>query len=371
MVLMAFLPFLFGQEALLPVYRTPGSIPMSSWTCDGTKSAAEARTISLSAMDFAKDSEGRVMLGYDQQLRTWVPKGMGLGLLRKEAAPGAVASGASVAKVKYRNGHFWVGDQDHARVLQWDSRARAWRVALDPGFEFQDFEVSFHGQIVLIGTFHPKNGEKRLIECFEADGRSPVSVENYPPSGLTVQDEKRCSYNWALPVTCASDEFIVTYFSMAGRLFVYDTSAHALREISTPWTPLNSEWLNAQDREFGVLNMNVYPGMNCLQFVPTSSRNSIGIAYQVSGKAPRKNVLVEGKAKLVPVGPDKDPEPVKVVELDLVNMKLEPTVSDVAPRLPIWLKSNGTYGLISEVLKTSDSVPAPMKAKVAPGTEPR
>jgi hypothetical protein len=360
-----------GDEASLPIHRSAGSIPVMGWTCDGIKNSGEARTISLSAMDFSKDHGGKAFLGYDQQFRTWVPKGMGLVLLHKESTPGAVAAGASVAKVKFRNGQFWVSDQSHARVLQWDAPAKTWRVALDPGLEFQEFEVSFHGQIVLFGTFHSKESDNRFIECFEPFEKTPVSVEAYPSSGLSPQDEKRCGFHWDLPTTCASEEFVIGYFAMAGRLFVYDTSRHTLREITTPWKPLNSEWLRAQDHDFGVLNLNAYPGLRCLQFVPAPNRNSIGIAYQIPGRASRKNVLVAGQEKLIPVGADKESEPVKVAELDLVSMKLQPMVSDAAPRLPVWIKPNGTYGPLAEVLKAADSVPAPAKAKAAVVTKSR
>ena len=358
-----------GDEALLPIHRTGGSIPVMGWTCDGIKSPGEARTISLSAIDFSRDHGGKAFLGYDQQFLTWVPKGMGLVLLQKESAPGAVAAGASVAKVKFRNGQYWVSDQEHGRVLQWDAAAKAWRVALDPGFEFDEFEVSFQGQIVLLGTYHSKRNENRFIECFEPFEKTPVSVEAFPPSGLSPQDEQRCGFHWDLPTTCASEEFVISYFGMAGRLFVYDTRRHALQEISMPWKPLNSEWLRAQDHEFGVLNLNAYPGYGCLQFVPTPNRNSIGVAYQIPGKASRKNVLAAGHEKKVPVGPDKETEPVKVAELDLVSMKLQPMASDVAPRLPVWIKPNGTYGPLAELLKAAGSTSAPAKAKEAAATQ--
>jgi len=354
-----------GDEASLPIHRVAGSIPLLGWTCDGIKSSEEAKTISLSAMDFAKDHGGKAFLGYDQQFRTWVPRGMGLVLLHKETTPGAVAAGASVAQVKFRNGQFWVADQNRARVLQWDAPAKTWRVALDPGFEFTEFDVSFQGQIVLLETYHSKQTENRFIECFEPFAKSPVSVEAFPSSGLSPQDVKRCGFYWGLPTTCAAGEFIISYFAIAGRLFVYDTSEHALREIVTPWKPLSAEWLRAQDHDFGVLNLNAYPGSHCLQFVPTSNRNSIGIAYQIPGKASRKNVLVAGQEKMVPVGPDKEAEPVKVAELDLVNMKVQPLFSDAAPKLPVWIKPNGTYGPLAEVLKAAESTPAPPKAKVA------
>jgi len=353
-----------GDEASLPIHRAAGSIPVMGCTCDGIKSSGEARTISLSAMDFSKDQAGKAYLGYDQQFRTWVPKGMGLVLLHKESTPGAVAAGASVAKVKFRNGQFWVSDQSHARVLQWDASAKTWRVALDPGFEFQEFEVSFHGQIVLFGTFHEKDRDNHFMECFEPYAKTPVSVEAYPTSGLSPQDEKRCGFHWDLPTTCASEEFVISYFAMSGRLFVYDTSKHALREITTPWKTLNPEWLRAQDHDFGVLNLNAYPGLRCLQFVPTPNRNSIGIAYQIPGKASRKNVLVGGLEKMVPVGPDRETEPVKVAELDLVSMKLQPMLSDAAPKLPVWIKPNGSYGPLAEVLKTADRAQAPAIATV-------
>ena len=358
---------LVGQELPLPVHRVAGSIPVMGWSCDAPRNAAEARRISLSAIDFARDSEGKVFLGYDQQFMIWAPRGMGLVLLGKDAAPGTVAVGASVAKVKSRNGQFWVQDPSRSRVLQWDAKASTWRVALDPGYEFQDFEVSFHGQIVLIGTFPSKKGEHRFLECFEAYGKSPVSTEIYPSSGLSPQDEKRCGFNWSFPVTSASDEFIICYFAMSGRLFVYDTSKHALREISTPWKPLDSERLSAQDREFGTLNMNAYPGPRCLQFVPTPRRNAIGIAYQVPGKAPRKYVLIDGKGTFVPVGADNEAEPVRVVELDFIDMKLESLASDAGNRLPVWLKPNGTYGPMVEVLKSTEGAPPPAKADATAG----
>ena len=354
-----------AQESSLPVYREAGSIPLIGWVCDSTKGTAEARTISLSAMDFARDSEGSTYLGYDQQFRTWIPRGMGLALLRKEAAPGATAAGASVAKVKCRKGQFWVRDQDHTRVLQWDPKASTWRVALNPGYEFEDFEVSFHGQVVLFGA--GPAGKKHFIECFEFNAKDPVSTEPFPSSGLASKEEERCGFSWDLPYTCVSDEFIICYFSMAGRLFVYDTSKHSLREISTPWKPFTAKWYRDQDRDFGAISMNTFPGSRCLQFVPTPSRNSVGIAYQIPGKASRKNVLVDGKQKLVSVGPDKDAEPVRVLELDLTEMKLSPLASDVAPKLPVWLKSDGNYGPLAAVLETSERHAPAVKAAVKNG----
>lgn len=356
------------NEASLPIHRVAGSIPLQGWTCDGAKNPGEARTISLSALDFSMDHGGKAFLGYDQQFRTWVPRGMGLVLLHKETMPGPAAAGASVAKVKFRNGQFWVADQDHARVLQWDAPAKTWRVALEPGFEFQEFEVTFRGQIVLLGTYHSKASENRFIECFEPFTKTPVSVEAFPPTGLSPQDVQRCRYYWDWPTSCTFGEFIISYFSMAGRLFVYDTSEHSLHEITTPWNPLSSEWLRAQDHDFGVLNLTAYSGPHCLQFVPTSNRNSVGIAYQIPGKAPRKHVLIAGQAKMIPVGRDKESEPVKVAELDLVSMKLQPMVSDAAPNLPVWIKPNGAYGPLAQVLKVEDRTPVPAKSKVTATT---
>jgi hypothetical protein len=103
--------------------------------------------------------------------------------------------------------------------------------------------------------------------------------------------------------------------------------------------------------------------------VPAPNRNSIGIAYQIPGKASRKNVLVAGQEKMIPVGPDKETEPVKVAELDLVSMKLQPMVSDAAPKLPVWIKPNGTYGPLAEVLRAADNTPGPMKTKGAVATK--
>lgn len=344
---------LFAQDpSSLPVYQTK-DIPSMGWAADSATvhTPRQAQTLSLQSMDVSVDSGGSAHLGYNEQASDWSPMGAGIKAVAWHSYPGMVQPATSVNRFKYRLGTYWLESQDNMQVQRWDETHHTWRTILQPGVEFSDFEVSSTGQIVLIRTFG--TGRDHLFESFEQRGEKPVATVDLPSSGLTPAEAEQYYFYWDSFKACVCDEFIVAYAQDCGRMFVFDTSDGALHEMDTPWLPASGDWFRGQVQKYGVLNLDRFPGVSSLEFLPTGSRNAMQIAYQIPAKAPRKQVLVDGKPQMVKVGEDPAPSPVMVADLDFSTMSLKGAKPVDGASLPLWVREDGSLGPIKEVLASA------------------
>lgn len=354
---------LIGQAEGQPVFHTP-EVAVLGWTGDASTvhSIVDAQTISLAAIDVTVDSGGVAHLAYNRQISDWEAVGGGMKATAWHGFPGMVQPATSVNRLKYRLGTFWLATPDNRHVQKWDGTAHAWRNILDPGVEFSDFDVAGTGQIVLVRTFG--QGREHLFECFEQRGDKPTSSEGLPSTGLSAKDQRDYYFYWDAFKVASCDTHIVAYAQGCGRLFIFDTRNNAFHEVTTPWPPASAEWFRSQSRDFGVVNLTRFPGMQSLQFLPTGSRNAMQIAYQIPAKAPRKQVLVNGKPEMVKVGEDPEPNPVMVADLDFSTMSIKAPKALEGVSLPLWVKEDGSLAPIKQVLEAA-------KAKARPSAHTR
>lgn len=347
-VLPAFLS-LGAQEASQPVYHTQ-DVPVMGWTADADSihSVSDAQTISLQAMDVSVDSGGVAHLAFDRQVSDWDPVGAGLKATAWRSFPGMVQPATSVNRLKYRLGTFWLESPDNTQIQRWDGTAHTWSVVLEPGVEFSDFEVTSSGQIVLIRTFG--KDREHLFECFEQKGERPVATEDLPGTGLGPAEASQYFFYWSSFKAALCDDYVAVYAQDCGRLFVYDARNHGMHEIGVPWQPVTADWIRSQVRDYGVINLNRFPGVRCLEFLPTGTRNALRVAYQIPARAPRKQVLLDGKPAKVKVGNDPAQTPVEVAELDFSTMTLKEPRPVEGLHLPLWIQEDGDLGPIQAVL---------------------
>lgn len=354
---------LVGQTQEQPVYHTP-EVAVLGWTGDSSTihSTVDAQTIGLAAIDVNVDSGGVAHLAYNRQISDWEAIGGGMKATAWRGFPGMVQPATSVNRLKYRLGTFWLATQDNRHVQRWDAAAHTWRNILDPGVEFSDFDVTGTGQIVLVRTFGP--GREHLFECFEERGDKPIATEGLPNTGLSAKDQREYYFYWDTYKVASCDTYIIAYAEGCGRLFVFDTRTNGSHEVATPWPIASPEWFRAQSRDFGVVNLTRFPGMNSVEFLPTGSRNAMQIAYQIPAKAPRKQVLVNGKPEMVKVGEDPEPNPVMVADLDFSTMSIKAPKPLSGVSLPLWVKEDGSLAPIKQVIESA-------KAKARPSSQRR
>jgi hypothetical protein len=264
-----------------------------------------------------------------------------LGEAERLAAPG---TGALDQSIKYRAGRFWA--QRNREVLVYDGPAHRWAPVLTALKSFEAFEVTHDGRILLIGA-----GD-HLLETYEQATSQPTTSIDAPKLKAPATDKNLLDFYWERPLTASFQEFILIYFPRCGRLFVYNTLGAGLKEVATPWAPLDPAKVRGMAEAEGMVALYGFPGSSCLQFLPGQGL-SVQLAYRIRRRTGSVTREVRDGRTLLDFGPT-TLDPLQVVELDLEQASLSPAESRGDLSLPLWISPKGKIVPLAMALPTPE-----------------
>lgn len=308
------------------------ALPVGALTpfCGEVKSFQEARETPL-VFDVSKSSGGKVFLGKNHDLFSWVLTSRGRQFIQTRVIPAVTDPEGPLDVVKFRDGQFW--RRRGNSVLRFDEPLKKWWTVMQPAGAFSTFEVTFDGRVVLIGT------EKNLIEVYEPGGKEPVAIEPFPKVEVDPATRELIGFYWDEFVTSAQDEFLVIYAPGSGRLFQYNTHSRSLREASTPWKPFNVATVRAMAQEKGIILLNGFPGPQCIQILPDEGDQAV-VAYQIVTIDATQTWGPDGKPKITRTR-NTEKNFAHWFRWNLRENSLDPVESNPDLKLPVWLNSQG------------------------------
>lgn len=306
-----------------------------------------------SPLDSGQSFGGRGFVLKDGRLWVWPAEGSGGRFWEEEAAKGTpdlapTLNGGFLRAPLYRAGSFW--RRKDQSILKWDPGSRLWLPALEARGPFQSFEVTFDGDILLLGT------EKNFLERYSFQGKDPRWTAPYPGLGVGESVARTRTFLWEALCTAAFQETLLVYAPGLGRLYAFDALRGALDEVKVPWKPLDLTRELARADAQGLVVLAGFPGPGCLQFLPGPGTQPF-VAYRV------KEVI--GEVRWVPLRPGQAPElkmetrqgPLCVGEVDLASTTLRDPLELGEMDLPVWRNSKGSFEPLADLMK-----PAPPRA---------
>lgn len=229
-------------------------------------------------------------------------------------------------KLCFRDGILYLGRD---RTMMKAVEGRGWKQLLAWREPVAGIEVDAMGNPVLVGT------ARNLLEVYEPDGNKPIYVEPYPEGEGTPADRAffvHCHRSSVM--TCQVDEWRVIYFPDNGRLYVFDSLRRKLKELRTPWKPLESKGLQTRAKQAGGIVLDGIPSATCLELVPLAD-GAVGVGYQVVRQTasitmdPAKGLLLDRKQ-------DRSGEFVHWFEVDLAQGTSGEVKEYPEFQLPVW-----------------------------------
>lgn len=330
----------------------------------GCRPASQAAS---SPMDSGQAFGGRGFVLKDGRLWVWPAEGSGGRFWEQEASRGTpdlapTLNGGFLRAPLYRAGSFW--RRKDQTILKWDSPSRLWLLALEAGGRFQSFEVTFDGDILLLGT------EKHFLERFSYQGKDPLWTAPYPDLGVGEKVARAKTFLWEALCTAAFQEALLVYAPALGRLYAYDAMRGDLGEVKVPWRPLDLKRELARAASQGLVVLAGFPGPGCLQFLPGPGTQPF-VAYRV------KEVI--GEVRWTPLRPGQAPDlkietkqgPLCVGELDLASSTLRDPVVLGELDLPVWRNPKGSFEPLAGLMKSAPPrASADAKPREGPGPKP-
>lgn len=321
----------------------------------GCVDAAKAGLGPLRGLDASMiPGEGVFLLSGDL-LWKWVPQAAGGRFLTRRPSPATTSIDPSIPPVRFRQETFW---RSHDRDIQrWHGNGGGWATVLRAPTDFADFEVTSTGQILLIGT------PDHLMEAYDPQEEKAVKRLPYPDAGLPLPAvKKRFPFYWDFFRTASVDTFVAIYAAGSGRMFLYDDIRMGLKELNTPWQPVDlskpEQFLSGP-----VANISGHPGVGCLQFIPIDGQ-SLHVAYQAF-KVDVDLTWANGKLAGFKKRPSTDAgrNTTHVFEIRLESGGTGPSEPREDLRLPVWRLPSGSLVPLADLLR----LPAPGTK----GTTPR
>jgi hypothetical protein len=333
---------------LIPCHaQSPLPVGALSPFCGEVRSFQEARESPLT-FDSSKASGGKVFLVKNQDLFSWALTSRGRQFVQSSVVPAITDSEGPLDVIKFRDGQFW--RRRGNTVLRFDQSLKRWWTALQPTGGFSTFEVSFDGRVVLIGT------EKHLIEVYEQGGKEPVNLEAYPTIETDAATKELLGFYWDEFVTSAQDEYLIVYVPGCGRLFLYDTHSHSLREANTPWKPFDPANAKTMAREKGLILLNGFPGRQCIQIIPDEGPRAV-VAFQIVTIDATQSRGADGKPKITRTR-NAEKNYAHWFRWNLRDNSLDPVEENPDLKLPVWLNSQGTPVPLRPLLEQQSGVKA-------------
>ena len=339
-LLPGFLQLLAQDPSSLSVAKDPKNVATICQTCDRPTTKEEVKTRSLWGYDIHRRPGGDYSITYDGMVWGFNPSALGHRLSFFKNLPAPPDGGYPFVPIKYRQGYFWLLAKSGKTLFRYDPKHPKWEPVLVLKQPFHSFEVGFNEQIMMISG--DGDGKNRLIEVYEPFSEKPATTEEFPETGLKPVESKFVPGYWAAPVTTTIDEFSLIYLPMCGRLFSYDVARHSLREMSMPWSKLDSKMISSEYETYGVINLTQFPGLRCLQFLP-SEGSALRVAYQMPPGPRNKRVLVDGVPDWVPAEKAPKRGSIQIGELNLQEGTYQKLDTTEDAMMPLWPTPKGAW----------------------------
>lgn len=274
--------------------------------------------------DSGRTSSGATHFIHDGELWVVNRNVHGQALVRPRPLP--AGSLDAFTKVCFRDGVLYQGRD---RTLMQSVEGRGWKQLLAWGESVGGTEVDAMGYPILLGT------SRNLVEVYEPGGTKPIHAEPYPEWDGTSADRAFLVHcHRSSVMTCQINEWRVIYFPDAGRLYAFDSLRRRLKELRTPWRPLDPKGLQLRAKQAGGILLDGIPSATCLELVPLED-GAVGIGYQVVRQTasitmdPVKGLLLDRKQ-------DRSGEFVHWVEVDLGQGSVGEVREYPEFQLPVW-----------------------------------
>ncbi len=320
----------------------------------------------LRYLDIGKSNGGDLFLERGRELYQWKQTSRGQRLLEVRSVPSPpTGPPGAPTTAKFRAGTFW--GTDGKRVVQWESLAQQWVVALTPTVEFDDFEIAPDGSILLLTT------SENLIEVFRPGDDKPASTIPFPTIEMEPEDRPLQRRIWMNLRTAVCDEHVVIYASDNGRLLDYDTYTRRLRPLSVPWEPLELKGLARRARSEGRIYCNGFPSGDCIQMIPDLAL-SVKVVFSLrpftvvkpGSSDPQRRSLPEIKYV---EGSDQS---LKSFDWSLADGTKSEVQRDTSLTFPLWLNGAGDLVPLDPLIeKYRQSEPPASSKEKKPGKPPR
>lgn len=289
-------------------------------------------------------------------------------------------------QLKFRYGFSYA--KSKSKILKYNRATSRWQIVLDSPRHFSTFEVTFHGQIILFGTFanidskSPRRSwtlekkdleEGAQIETWEMGGSAPISSVPYDSvdKSLAMAVEGLRSYNR----TWIYRDLIVFYNDYIGRMGILDLTAKSIKWVKTPWEGLTLEGLKSWEKEskktldlgrHGQILIDAFdvPPEGGIQFCPNEVSPKIVFYrfFAIEGKElPSIRTTENSDAKPVvilpqPVSPDSRGAKITIGTLDLEKSEIfVDQVIDPPTGGAFWVDKEGKVASLEKVLTPSKS----------------
>ncbi|MFN8011722.1 MAG: hypothetical protein U0P81_09975 [Holophagaceae bacterium] len=263
---------------------------------------------------------------------------------------------------KYRAGAFWA--TDGKRIYRWENLTQTWDVMLAPELEFDEFEVSPEGSILLITT------AENFIELFRPGTEKPHAVIPYPDLELEPADRPLLRRIWMNVRTAVCDEHIVIYAADNGRIYDFDTFNRKLRSLSVPWEPLVVKGIARRAVAEGRIYCNGFPSADCVQIIPDLALN-VRIVYGLRPFIVVKPGSMDPSHRALPEikyveGTDQS---LKYFDWSLADGAKSEIHRDAALAFPLWLNGAGDLVALEPLIEKYRNSEAPGGSEKSPKRE--
>ncbi len=328
-------PLIAGKE---------GRVGFVCYPCDNANSKNDHTTISLDTYDFEQTGVGAFSVVFGNSIwhsRTIANRAASL---KTGRLPPVASTRTDFPRIKFRQGKFWQISDSGDRVSKWNENSGKWELALLLTRPFNSFEISFTGDIVMISG--PRGAsENNMIEIYPPNSAKCVSKIPFPATNLGLDAEHIFPIVWDLPISTVYREHVLIYFPMCGRLFCYNFVNSAFKEMKTPWKAISGEKIKKEAKETGIIRINTFPGIRCLQFLPSEIAKA-RVAYQF----PRIVKSMSGNPNSSTTLPAPLPPEVQIGILDFKENTLKWNLNIKLPYLPVWQGDNGVWVPLKDAL---------------------
>lgn len=255
------------------------------------------------------------------------------------------------SKVKYRAGKFWA-QSGTSTIVEFMPKDRTWYPRLLMKAPCKDFEVTFDGRILLIGT------PEHLVEFYQPMSAQPEWVLGYP--SLDGLPEKRDAskdpyFFWSFPVCGRIEDALLIYFPNLGRIYRTNILKPEWKELDVPWSKLSIASAAKEVVRKGFIAVTGRPPCNGIEFIPeTASRVRVLFATTNAEFEMRPPAKGEVRAKLVESKPSTE-RGIHWFTLELDSGRVSTVQDEPDLELPLGLDPQGSLVPISSLFQRGDA----------------
>jgi hypothetical protein len=254
-----------------------------------------------------------------------------------------ISAGIDRVRLKWRDNKFWV--KSKTKIYRQENQKQPWFMVINAESEYNDFDVTLGGDIILVATWNPKTEKPRaLLELLKYDGKTSKIIAEFPdplPTRPVSGPGSMLAYrlNFAYE-SIQIQEFIVIFNPVARRVFVYSMLNDTLKEVNMK-IPLRTY----KDLEWNSLKQPAKLRDLCWQVIPNGDSGAWIVVPDIA-KEP---------GTLQAISTEKLPTLSYIAfPLNLLDGSIEDPVDLSGNDFPYFVNSEGQLKSLETALKTLD-----------------